>query len=290
MSDPMKLTVRLAAPVEAVRRALTDPTELRVWLTEQARVELPTTYEFWGRHTPEGDAPHQRLLHADDHSLRFAWLLDGVETTTEITLRPDGPDATVLILAQSHVTFAEAISGSTIRGVLQTWWSLALANLDAHLARQPLLPKVDFTSAEMRGELLIAAPMAKVWESLTDSEQASAWFGYPIGIEPWVGGRYAMGGFEAGHAAKVVDVEPGRKMSVDWGPIGVTTWELAESAGKTKLTFVQSGFDEQNPPYGAWAGSVSGLAELRRYHEMADWRPIWLSAEVPGMEPAAAAG
>ncbi|MEW2381488.1 SRPBCC domain-containing protein [Micromonospora sp. NPDC047707] len=290
MSEPMKLTVLLAAPVEVVRRALTDPAELRVWLTEHARVELPTRYEFWGRHTPEGDAPHQRLLHVDDDTLRFAWLLDGVETTTEISLRPEGPAATVLTLAQSHVTFAEAISGGTIRGVLQTWWSLALANLDAHLAGQPLLPKVDFTSAEMRGELLIAAPMAKVWESLTDSEQASAWFGYPIGIEPWVGGRYAMGGFEAGHAATVVDVEPGRRMSVDWGPIGVTTWELAESAGKTKLTFVQSGFDEQNPPYSGWAGSVSGLAELRRYHEMAEWRPIWLSAEVPGMEPAPAAG
>ena len=76
-----------------------------------------------------------------------------------------------------------------------------------------------------------------------------------------------MGGFEAGYAAKVVDLEPGRKMSVDWGPTGVSTWELAESDGKTRLTFVQSGFDEQHPPYGAWTGSVAGLAELRRFHE-----------------------
>ncbi|MCM0677165.1 SRPBCC family protein [Micromonospora phytophila] len=285
MSEPMKVHARLAAPVETVRRALTDPAELRAWLAEHAEVELPQRYEFWGRHTPEGDAPHQRLLHADDDTLRFAWLLDGVETTAEFHLRADGPDATVLSLSQSHFDFAEAMSGSSIRGVLQTFWALSIANLAAHLEGRPLLPRVDFTSADLRGELLIDAPLPKVYESLTDSEQASAWFGYPIGIEPWVGGRYAMGGFETGYAAKVVDLEPGRKMSVDWGPTGVTTWELAESQGKTKLTFVQSGFDEQHPPYAAWAGSVAGLAELRRYHEVENWRPIWLAAEIPGLEP-----
>lgn len=281
MSDLLKLGARLAAPVEAVRRALTDPAELRVWFAEHAEVELPRRYEFWGRFTPEGDAPHQRLLHADEDTLRFAWLLDGVETTSEIALTPEGPGSTLLTLTQSHFNFAEAMDGSTIRGVLQTWWSLSIANLAAHLEGRPLLPKTDFTSADLRGELLIGAPVERVWQSLTDSAQASAWFGYPIGIEPWVGGRYAMGGFEAGYAAKVVDLEPGHRMSIDWGPTGISTWELAESDGKTKLTFVQSGFDEGNPPYAAWSGSVAGLSELRRYHEMADWQPIWVMAELP---------
>ncbi|WP_416900935.1 SRPBCC domain-containing protein [Micromonospora echinospora] len=276
MTEPMTIRARLDAPLKTVHHALTDPAELRTWLTEHAEVELPDRYAFWGRNTPEGDAPHQRLLHADDHDLRFTWLLGGEETTTTINLAEDGPDATVLTLTQTHFDFAEAISGSNIRGVLQTWWSLGIANLAAHLEGRSLLPKVDFTSADLRGELLIDAPMDAVYTSLTDSEQASAWFGYPIGIEPWVGGRYAMGGFESGYAAKVVDLEPGRRMSVDWGPTGVTTWELDESEGRTRLTFVQSGFDEQNPPYGAWGGSVSGLAELRRFHEMPDWRPIWL--------------
>ncbi|MEH0824076.1 MULTISPECIES: SRPBCC family protein [unclassified Micromonospora] len=281
MSDLLKLGARLAAPVEAVRRALTDPAELRVWFAEHAEVELPRRYEFWGRYTPEGDAPHQRLLHADEHTLRFAWLLDGVETTSEISLAAEGPDSTLLTVTQSHFKFAEALDGSTIRGVLQTWWSLSIGNLAAHLEGRPLLPKTDFTSADLRGELVIGAPAERVWASLTDSAQASAWFGYPIGIEPWVGGRYAMGGFESGYAAKVVDLEPGRRMSVDWGPTGVTTWELAESDGKTRLTFVQSGFDEGNPPYAAWSGSVAGLFELRRYHEMADWQPIWVMEELP---------
>ncbi|WP_433316785.1 SRPBCC family protein [Micromonospora chersina] len=280
MSDLLTVRARLAAPAEAVRRALTDPAELRAWLAEHAEVELPRRYEFWGRYTPEGDAPHQRLLHADDRTLRFAWTLDGVETTTEFELTPEG-DSTVLTLRQSHFSFEEAMSGSSIRGVLQTFWALAIANLNAHLEGRPLLPRTDFTSADLRGEVLIDAPMDKVWTSLTGSEQASAWFGFPIGIEPWVGGRYAMGGFDAGYAAKVVDLTPGRALSVDWGPTGVSTWELAESGGRTKLTFVQSGFDEGNPPYAAWTGSVAGLAELRRFHEMADWQPIWLDVEMP---------
>ncbi|MFF4893369.1 SRPBCC family protein [Micromonospora chersina] len=280
MSDLLTVRARLAAPAEAVRHALTDPTELRAWLAEHAEVDLPRRYEFWGRYTPEGDAPHQRLLHADERTLRFAWTLDGVETTTGFELTPEG-DSTVLTLRQSHFSFEEAMSGSSIRGVLQTFWALAIANLNAHLEGRPLLPRTDFTSADLRGEVVIDAPMDKVWTSLTDSEQASAWFGFPIGIEPWVGGRYAMGGFDAGYAAKVVDLTPGRALSVDWGPTGVSTWELAESGGRTKLTFVQSGFDEGNPPYAAWTGSVAGLAELRRFHEMADWQPIWLDVEMP---------
>jgi uncharacterized protein YndB with AHSA1/START domain len=280
MSDLLTVRARLAAPAETVRRALTDPAELRAWLAEHAEVELPRRYEFWGRYTPEGDAPHQRLLHADERTLRFGWTLDGVETTTEFELTPED-GSTVLTLRQSHFSFAEAMSGSSIRGVLQTFWALAIANLNAHLEGRPLLPRTDFTSADLRGELLIDAPMDRVWTSLTDSEQASAWFGFPIGIEPWVGGRYAMGGFDAGYAAKVVDLMPGRALSVDWGPTGVSTWELAESDGRTKLTFVQSGFDEGNPPYAAWSGSVAGLAELRRFHEQADWQPIWLAVEMP---------
>ncbi|MEU4479397.1 SRPBCC domain-containing protein [Micromonospora sp. NPDC023966] len=280
MSDLLTVRARLAAPVETVRRALTDPAEVRVWLAEHAEVDLPRRYAFWGRYTPEGDAPHQRLLHADERTLRFAWTLDGVETTTEFELTPED-GSTVLTLRQSHFSFEEAMSGSSIRGVLQTFWALAIANLNAHLEGRPLLPRTDFTSADLRGEVLIDAPMDKVWTSLTNSEQASAWFGFPIGIEPWVGGRYAMGGFDAGYAAKVVDLTPGRALSVDWGPTGVSTWELAESGGRTKLTFVQSGFDESNPPYAAWTGSVAGLAELRRFHEVADWQPIWLDVEMP---------
>ena len=46
---------------------------------------------------------------------------------------------------------------------------------------------------------------------------------------------------------------------------------------------VQSRFDVGSPPYGAWMGWLAGMAELRRYHELSDWRAIWLEVAVPGM-------
>jgi len=276
MSDLMIIRARVPASVKQVRHALTDPDTMRVWLAEHVEVELPGTYAFWGRSTPEGDAPHQRLLHADDRTVRFAWTLDGVETTSEFAVEEDGPDSAIVSVSQSHFDMREALEDTNIRGVLQTYWYLVLANLVEHFEGRALTPKPDFTFAELRAEVLIDASPAKVYASLIDSETVSRWFGYPIEIEPRVGGRYSMGGFDAeGEPARILELEPDRKVSIDWGHNGVGTWELEGSGGKTRLTMVQSGFDRT--PYAAWLGSISGLAELRRFNEMADWSPIWLS-------------
>lgn len=280
MSNPMKARARVAAPVDKVRHALTDAGELRAWFAEHAEVELPGRYEFWGRYTPEGDAPHQRLLHADDRTLRFTWLLDGVETTTEIELERESDSSTIVSLTQSHFDFQEMMSGSSIRGVLQTFWALSIANLADHLEGRALTAKVDFTSPELRAETLIDASPAEVYASLVDSATVTRWFGFPIEIEPRVGGRFAMGGFDNDPSpALIVDLEQDRRMSIDWGANGIGTWELEESGGKTRLTLVQSGFAGATP-YAAWTGTVSGFAELRRFHELEDWRPIWLQDEV----------
>ncbi len=281
MTEPMTLHARLAAPVKDVQQALTDPAALRVWLAEHAEVDLPERYEFWGRYTPEGDAPHQRLLHADDRTLRLAWSLDGVETTVEITLAEDGPESTILTLSQSHFDYQEMISGSSIRGVLQTFWCQALANLADYVEGREIGPRCDFTDPVLRGEVVIAAPVEKVYHSLIDSAEVSAWFGFPIEIEPQVGGRFAMGGIDNDpQPAKIIDLDPGRSISVDWGSAGVMSWELEGSEGHTRLTFVSSGFDETRPPYAGWGGWLAGVAELRRFHELDDWRPILL-AEAP---------
>jgi uncharacterized protein YndB with AHSA1/START domain len=276
MSEPMIIRARVDAPVKEVRHALTDAATLRLWLAEHAEVELPERYAFWGRTTPEGDAPHQRPLHVDDTTVRFAWLLDGVDTTVEFGLEEDGPETTIVSVSQTHFDFQEALAETTVRGVIQTYWCLMLANLAEHFEGRPLTPKPDFTSSDLRAEVLIAASASQVFDSLIDSEAVTRWFGFPIEIEPRVGGRYAMGGFENNpHPAKIVELEPGRRLSVNWGGIGVGTWELEESDGKTRLTMMQSGFG--STPYAGWCGNLAGLAELRRYHEVPSWTPIWLS-------------
>ncbi|MDP4503107.1 SRPBCC family protein [Nonomuraea turcica] len=274
MTEPMIVHARVQAPLKEVRQALTDPAAMRIWLAEHAEVELPDRFGFWGRTTPEGDAPHQRLLHADERTVRFAWVLDGEETTSEFTLEEESEGVTVVTLSQTHYDFQDVITGKSIRGVLQTYWCQVLANLAEHFEGRELTPKVDFTTTEMRVDVTIDASPSDVFASITDSEAVTKWFGFPIEIEPFVGGRFAMGGLANDPSpAKVLELEPGRKFSLDWGGPGVGTWELEGSEGKTRLTLVQSGFDAQRPPYAAWGGFLSGVSELRRYHEVPDWRP-----------------
>jgi uncharacterized protein YndB with AHSA1/START domain len=285
MTEPMTLRVRAKAPLTEIHRALTDPAALRTWLAEHAEVELPDRYAFWGRSTPGLEAS-QRLLHADDRSLRFVWRLDDIDTTVDIDLTEGGPDTTEVTLVQSDMpSFADMLAGNGDRSMVHTFWALAMANLVDHVEGRPLTPQADLTSAIMREEVLIDATPAAVFESLVDADIFASWFGAKVGIEPYVGGRWAMGGFEAGSPGHIITLEQDRQLAVKWPDDEVTTWELAESAGKTRLTFVHSGFDEQTPPYGSWLGWLGGMAELRRYHEIEDWQPIWLTVSVDGVDP-----
>ena len=90
MIEPdLRLRAVVPAPPKTVYKALTDPAALRVWLAEHADVDLPGKYEFWGRFTPDGAEPHQRVLHADERTIRFAWTVDGVESTVQFELAED---------------------------------------------------------------------------------------------------------------------------------------------------------------------------------------------------------
>ena len=272
-----------------MHRALTDPAALRVWLAEHAEVDLPDRYRFWGRFTPDGEAPHQRLLHVDDSSLRFERELDGVPTTVDIGLTAEsGPDedsgSTLLTLTQTEVPgWPELLTEPGDRSLTHTYWALVLANLADHAEGRELIVRCDFTSSVLRDEILIDADRLEVYASLTEPEQFSRWSGVKFEAELRPGGRWAMGGFEANPApAHVVDIQPGRSLSVDWGEM-VQSWELADSDGRTRLTFVHSGFDETKPPYDGWLGALAGLVELRRYHEIKNWRPMWVDVQLDGL-------
>ncbi|GLZ38859.1 SRPBCC family protein [Actinokineospora sp. NBRC 105648] len=275
MSEPLVLKARIAAPVDRVRAALTDPVELRGWLAEHVEAGADR-FEFWGVSIPEGDAPHQRLVSWEP--LTFTWDLAGETTTVSFELAAVGEE-TSLTLTQSHFVGWPA-AATTEEGALAlvgTFWGLALANLVEHIEGRALTPRVDLTGSDLSATIDIAASADRVYQALTDQDEFAAWFGYQVGIEPHVGGRWAMGGFENNPSpARVAVAEPGRAFSLDFGPgYGVASWELAESDGRTRLTFVQSGFGD-NPPYNGWLGWLSGFAELRRYLEQSDWRSTWV--------------
>ncbi|GIF45648.1 uncharacterized protein YndB with AHSA1/START domain [Asanoa ferruginea] len=283
----LKKVIRIAAPPGAVHRALTDPAALRVWLAEHAEVELPNRYEFWGRFTPNGGAAHQRLRHADDSSLRFDWELDGQPTTVDIGLAADSGDGGSTLLTLTHtgiIGWPEVLTETGDRGLMHTYWTLSLANLADYAEGREPSPRCDFTTTTFRCEILIDADRQAVYDSMTDPEQASRWFGVKLENELEPGGRWAMGGFEANpDPARIVDIQPGQSLSIDWGGDMVESWELADSDGHTRLTYVHSGFDETNPPFSGWLGALSGLAELRRFHEVKNWRSRWVEVRLDGL-------
>jgi len=281
----LRLRAVVPAPLKVTYEALTDPAALRVWLAEQADVDLPGKYEFWGRYTPDGAQPRQRVLHVDERTIRFAWTLDGVETTTHIEVAED-EDGTLVTLSQSDLpSFADVLADKAgARGALPTFWSLAIANLADYLAGRELTPKCDFTSSELHASVVIDAAPDKVFDSMIQPEVFRKWFGANVDIEPYVGGRFAMGGFELDPGgAKFVEFEPGRKAALRFADGETTSWELEGSDGKTRLTMVHSGFDPANPPYPGWAGWLGGIAGLRHYHELARRRSIWRQVEIAGV-------
>lgn len=286
MIEPdLRLRAVVPAPLKVTYEALTDPAALRVWLADHADVDLPGKYEFWGRHTPDGGQPHQRVLHVDEHTIRFAWTLDGVETTTQIEVADD-KDGTLVTLSQTDLpSFEDVLADKAgARGALQTFWSLAIANLADYLAGRDLTPKCDFTSSELRASVVIDAAPDTVFDSMIQPEVFRKWFGANVDIEPYVGGRFAMGGFEMDPGgAKFVEFEPGRKAALRFADNETTSWELDGSDGKTRLTIVHSGFDPANPPYPAWGGWLAGIAGLRHYHELPDRPSIWRQVEIAGI-------
>lgn len=290
-TDVLGLQARLPAPPAAVFRAVTDPAALRAWLADEADVDLDDgRFGFWGRTTPQGERGRHRLVATErDRRLEFTWTLDGVETGVRIGLAPDGEDRTQLTLEQDHLPTLDELMAPRGRRdgrhSMHTFWGLALVNLAEHLAGRAPAPRVDFgpdRPREIRLELDIAGSPQQVFASLVDPAQIERWFGWAAEVDPRVGGRMTLG-----IDGEISELEPGEVLVYGDAEGAVVRWELAGSAGRTHLTFVQSGYgpDELDSAAQHEAGWLGGLAELRRMHELGEaWTPV--TTELPsGPEP-----
>jgi uncharacterized protein YndB with AHSA1/START domain len=289
MSDVLSVRARLAASVDVVYRALTDAAALEVWLAEHAEVDLVAgRYEFWGRYTPQGERGRQQLTGVETgKSLSFRWVLDGRSTNVGLRLTPGG-DRTVLRLTEDGLPTIEELMAPTGRrdGLhsMHTFWSLSVANLAAYVEGRELTPKADFgpdRPTEIHAEITVAAPPHRVFASLTEPKLIERWFGVEgVELEPRIGGRATVG-----IEGKIFEFEPGRRLSIADDEGAIVRWELADSGGATRLTFVQSGYTEDERDNAAQheAGWFAALAELRRLHELGDdWEP--LTTELPSGE------
>ena len=138
----------------------------------------------------------------------------------------------------------------------------------------------------MRAAVVIAASPEAVFESLIDPELFARWFGATSTSSPRVGGRCAMGGFDVDPGGmKFVEFEPGRKAHAAVRRTArSTTWELDGSRRQDPADArVRAGSTWTTRRTTGWTGWLSGVADLRRYHEVPDWRTIWRQIEAPGM-------
>lgn len=289
MSDVLSLQARLGAQPSTVYQALTDSDALRVWLAEFAEVDLAAgRFGFWGRFTPQGESRRQRLVAAEQgRLLRFDWTLDEQPTTVEIRLAPTGASAqpgTTLTFRQDGLPTLKELMAPTGRrdGLhsMHTFWGMAMGNLAEYVEGREPLPRADFNgerAAEIRVAFPIAAAPEAIFASLIDPASIGRWFGWEAEVEPRLGGRMTLGA-----DGKIFEFEPGKSLAYQDDEGSIVRWELAGSAGKTYLTFVQSGYadDELDNAAQHEAGWLGSLTELKRMHELGDaWQPV--TTELP---------
>jgi len=122
-------------------------------------------------------------------------------------------------------------------------------------------------------QVVLKAPLARVWRAVSDSKQFGAWFGMALEA-PFADGAHLKGKIvptvadaqvakmQEPHAGMVFDlfverIEPMRHLSFRWHPYAIepgsdyskepttlVTFELEEVAGGVRLTITESGFDK----------------------------------------------
>lgn len=106
---------------------------------------------------------------------------------------------------------------------------------------------------EIRRELVIDAPIEKVWDALTDPGQLSQWFGDIAEVDLRPGGRARFGWseYESVSEAVVETVERPLRFSFRWEAVEgmsleeastLVQFDLEPAGGKTRLRMVESGF------------------------------------------------
>jgi uncharacterized protein YndB with AHSA1/START domain len=255
----------LSAAPARVFRALTEPSELERWFARHARVELRLggDYRFWGSATlgtpTESEARQTITTLERDRRLGFSWPLLGADTevTFALVARAEADGCELHIRHSVHA----ALPLHRPEHAIDDLWRMHAGNLsDLLLERTSIyLPDFETGAAEVRSEIEIAAPPAKVWRALLVPELMNQWLGgqaevdlnrraYSYGWKYDVEGKGVSGG-----PTKIIELVEHRKLVTDWPdwrgdpdkPSTRITWLLEPLAdGKhTRLTLIHAGFE-----------------------------------------------
>jgi uncharacterized protein YndB with AHSA1/START domain len=126
----------------------------------------------------------------------------------------------------------------------------------------------------IRKEILIDAPVAKVWEHITDQKKITGWL-MPNDFEPTVGREFSLDCNEQGTVSCVVkEIVPQQKLVYSFKSKvtkveTLLTLTLAREGKDTRLTLIHSGWDALPPGEqgvadnyeGGWGGALTKLQE-----------------------------
>ncbi|WP_208108645.1 SRPBCC family protein [Cognatilysobacter terrigena] len=125
---------------------------------------------------------------------------------------------------------------------------------------------IQATTDAIERSIIINAPRERVWRALTDTTEFSTWFGASLKGQTFTAGQRVRGpithcGYEHVNFDVVVErVEPQTVLAYRWHPYPVdptvdydaetptlVTFALSEVPGGTRVTVVESGFDQVPP-------------------------------------------
>ena len=126
----------------------------------------------------------------------------------------------------------------------------------------------------IRREILIDAPVAKVWEHITDAKKIAGWL-MPNDFEPMIGKEFLMDCQSEGKIRCVVkEIEPPNKLVYTFQSKvtkvqTLVSFTLISEAGGTKVILVHSGWDALPPGEqgvadqfdGGWKGFLEMLRD-----------------------------
>jgi uncharacterized protein YndB with AHSA1/START domain len=128
----------------------------------------------------------------------------------------------------------------------------------------------------------IKAPVSKVWAALTESDLIAQWFGDTVEFDPSPGGGGLFGWEQHGQFRVLVEhIDKPKTLVYRWarevdvdpveGNSTVVRFDLAEIEGGTRLTVLETGFEQLVDPQSAHDANAEGwraeLAELVEFVE-----------------------
>lgn len=128
---------------------------------------------------------------------------------------------------------------------------------------------------DIRKEVVIEAPIEKVWKFVGTAEGLAAWF-MPNDMKPVEGEAFELQAGPWGNSVcRVTRVQAPSALAFDWGKDWHLSFELENRGGQTHLTFIHGGWQEgmatefgephdvvQPRMDGGWTGLVQKLKQV----------------------------